>query len=450
MISLGVGQVGRRPRIGRPRASTGASVGDTLVDSAVRPSQLWAAVDDLPWARDIYLPILGRRTAVSFAVVHRCVSLVAGIVARLVTDTVRVVDQDGRKVTSRRAAALVATLRESIDGIAPAHATIEDVCADYALDGNSYLLPRMSGDGGVISRFERLGAPSSSAEAVLSRTGTWVFTLAPLRSLGDQVRVDEREIVHVRWPRMGGTASSRDAVAEAPIRVLRPAIAAGIEADAYILDWFRRARSGHVHVNYEMNDHRMEIDEKAQKNMRAKVEDALAGGKPILTLGGNVTSITDAPDEKLSAAARDYQLADVSRFYGLPGPMVGLNLTSWGSGIEELSRIGWRFGLSQHVARVLSPFSARCLPRGQALAVDPHWLVQGDTRAMRELILALDDPQRDPLATREELRSMAGLLTVDQSVLNSIRRGNEPPPDAGEPGPPPDAGEPGPGPGPAE
>ena len=53
MIGLGIGQVGRRPRIDRPRAS----VGDALVDSAVRPSQLWAAYDDLPWARDIYLPV---------------------------------------------------------------------------------------------------------------------------------------------------------------------------------------------------------------------------------------------------------------------------------------------------------------------------------------------------------------------------------------------------------
>ena len=440
MISLGVGQVERRPRIGRPRAGDPAAAPD-LIDSSLTPRQLWGAIDGLPWIRDVYLPVLGR-TAVNYAIVHRCISLIGGIVSRLIVDTVHVVDRDRRRVRTRRASALVDVLRESIDGVEPASSTIEDIVADYGLDGNSFLLPVRQD--GVAIRFSRLAMATASASAILSRLGTWSYHLTPVRSYGEQVRVDEREIVHVRWPRMGwGGTSGRDAVAEAPIRVLRPAIAAGVEADAYILDWFRRARHSHLHVNYEMSDLRDEITEKQQKNMRKKLEKAFYSGRPMLSFGGTISTASDAPDEKLSAAARDYQLADVARFYGLPAPMIGLNLTSWGSGIEELSRIGWRFGVSQHVARCLAPFSARCLPRGQALAVNPHWLVAGDSKALRELIHALDDPQRDPLATREELREMAGLLTVDQSVLDSIRRGPSPAPapDPDAPRPPgPDGG----------
>lgn len=447
MISLGIGQVGRRPRIGRPQAGDPTAVPD-LIDSSLTPRQLWGAIDGLPWIRDVYLPVLGRRTAVTYAIVHRCVSLLGGIVSRLVVDTVHVIDRDRRRVRTRRASALVDVLRESIDGIEPASSTIEDIVADYGLDGNSFLLP-VRQDGEAV-RFSRLAMHTSSAAAILSRLGTWSYHLTPVRSYGEQVRVDEREIVHVRWPRMGwaGTTSGRDAVAEAPIRVLRPAIAAGVEADAYVLDWFRRARHSRIHIDYELSDLRGEITEQQQKQLRKKLEKAFNSGRLMLSLGGKISSVSDAPDEKYSAAARDYQIADVSRFYGLPAPTVGLNLTSWGSGIEELSRIAWRYGVSQHVARFLSPFSARCLPRGQALAVNPHWLVAGDSKALRELIHALDDPQRDPLATRAELREMAGLLTVDQSVLDSIRRAPRPSPGAPDPDPgadePPDSGPPGP------
>ena len=454
MTSLGIARVPRRPRIGRPRSAAEpppAAGPAPWIDSAVTASQLWGAADGVPWITDVYLPVLSRRTAVSYAIVHRCVSLLGGIVARLVVDTVHVVDRERRQVRSRRAAALVDVLRESIDGVAPAAATIEDVVADYALDGNAFLLPVLAD--GQLRRLERLASPGASGGgAMLSRLGTWTYQLTPIRSLGEMVRVDEREVVHVRWPRMGwrGATSGRDAVAEAPIRVLRPAIAAGIEADAYVLDWYRRARRSRLHVDYEMSDLRPEITEAQMKTTRKHLEEAWAAGRPTISHGGTVTQVGDAGDEKAGIAARDQQLADVARFYGLPAPIAGMNLTSWGSGIEELSRLGWRYGISQHMARFLAPISARCLPRGQALAVDPHWLVQGDTRAIRELIETLDHPQRDPLATPAELRRLAGLMTLDQAGLDSLQRHGprriDLAPEPEPPGPPEPGAEPGPGP----
>ena len=444
MTSLGITRIAPRPR-----ASTDPAA---MVPSSLTPLQ-WFDAADLPWVRDVYLPLLGRRSAVSYPIVHRCVSLLGGIVSRLVTDTVHVLDRDRRRVRTAAADALVDTLRESIDGVAPAGQTIEDVVADYALAGNSFLLP-VRGSGRIL-RFDRLGSPDVSQSAVLSRLGTWVYQLSPVRSLGGVLQADERELVHVRWPRMGwsGSASARDAWAEAPVTVLRPAVAAGIEFDAYVIDWLRRARRSHLHFDFEISDLRPDITDVQQREIRKRLEESLRAGGVLITAGAKSNTVTDAPDEKWAAPGRDFQLADVARFYGLPAPLIGLNLTSWGSGIEELSRIAWRFGVSQHVARFLAPFSSRCLPRGQRLAVNPHWLVQGDSRAMRELILALDDPQRDPLATRAELREMAGLLTLDQADLDSLTRharaaatAADPADDPAEPAPEPGPGPDGPGP----
>ena len=92
------------------------------------------------WPLDFYevgLPI-SRNTAVSYATLNRCVTLISGMVAPLVTGgNLGIVDSDGRRRRGVREDRLLEVFATSFDrGITPSHSFVEDSMADYLLDGN--------------------------------------------------------------------------------------------------------------------------------------------------------------------------------------------------------------------------------------------------------------------------------------------------------------------------
>lgn len=61
--------------------------------------------------------------------------------------------------------------------------------------------------------------------------------------------------------------------------------------------------------------------------------------------------------EKLEHSARDsqtietakHQIEDIARFFGVPRPLMGMEDTSWGSGVEQLAILFVRFALAPFV-----------------------------------------------------------------------------------------------------
>ena len=90
-----------------------------------------------------------------------------------------------------------------------------------------------------------------------------------------------------------------------------------------------------------------------------------------------------------------------------------MDVTEWGQGIEQLAKLFFRFGARQHLERLLAALQVRLLRSGDRFHVDTTDLLRGDSAAIKEMVMALQgDAQRAPVATREELRHIAG-LTVD-------------------------------------
>ena len=141
--------------LGLTASADGESSGGRYVPAGTTWSQIldYASGTGDAWPLDFYragVPI-GRDVAVSYATLNRCVTLIAGTVAQLVAGgTLRVVDADGRRRTSRQAERVLDLLSGSPDGgTTPSSSFIEDVVADYCLDGNALLVPTVSGDGTV-------------------------------------------------------------------------------------------------------------------------------------------------------------------------------------------------------------------------------------------------------------------------------------------------------------
>ena len=94
----------------------------------------------------------------------------------------------------------------------------------------------------------------------------------------------------------------------------------------------------------------------------------------------------------------------------MPAPLLGVNLTQWGEGIEQLAKLYYRFGARHHLDRLLAPFQSVLLRSGQRFRVDTTEFLRGDATSLQKTMISLrGDAQRPAVATREELRHIAGL-----------------------------------------
>ena len=413
--SMGLVQ-GEVTSLGLRAEADGAISGGRYVPAETTWSQIldYASGVGDAWPLDFYragVPI-SRDVAVSYATLNRCVTLIAGTVAQLVAGgTLRVVDADGRRQTSRQAERVLELLSGSPDGgTTPASSFIEDLVADYCLDGNALVVPSVSGDG-TLRRLRRMSPWDN--DVTYARTGEAVYRLTTVDGPLATEYHAARDVVHIRWPRLlrsGRTRSTREGFALAPVVALRPALDIGLQGDTYIREWFRRGAQSKLHINFDtpqgekppVLDEREKLAQWVLKYSRTRA--------PLVTFDGKSSYLQDTSQDREAKALREFQLQEVGRVYGVPSPLINVDITNWGSGIEQLAKLFFRFGLRQHLDRVLAPFQVRLLPPGERFWVDTADLLRGDADAIHKMVMALSgDTQRPALASREELRHLAGL-----------------------------------------
>jgi len=397
-------------------ASSGSDGGGIFVPADTTWSQIldYAAGDGGDWAFDFFRPGFptSRDSAVRYATLHRCVTLIAGTIAQLVTrGAMQVVDRaTGRRATGARARRALELLVESPDGVTPALQFVEDAMADYCLDGNALIVVHQPPTGGLAARLERMRP--WGAESRPARDGTDVYRLTPIRGLGTE-HVAARDLAHVRWPRLqrcGVRGGGRDAFAQAPVVALRPALDIGLQGDQYIREWFTRGARSRLHVDFPPPDGAQPLTPTQRRELVGWVQRYSRTRQPLVTFGGQSSRIDDTPADSEAERLRAFQVRDVSRVFGVPAPLLNEMVTEWGKGIAELAKLFYRFGARHHLDRLLAACELRLLDRGQRFAVDDTDLLRGDADQVQKLLMALQgDAQRPAVADRGELRHIAGL-----------------------------------------
>jgi HK97 family phage portal protein len=108
----------------------------------------------------------------------------------------------------------------------------------------------------------------------------------------------------------------------------------------------------------------------------------------VLTEGFDAKEISLTAEDAQLLEARKFQVIDIARAFGVPPHMIGETSasTSWGSGIEAMSRGFVTYTLQPHLVRIEQELNRKLFPRnsGRFLRFDRDALIEGDSKAQAD------------------------------------------------------------------
>lgn len=347
-------------------------------------------------------------------IVVRCVSLLSALIAQLVTGGgLRVVNTvSGEGVPATNSASSVgramSLLTESPDGMQHAYGFVESCAADQLFYGNALI--RAPRGASVVSSLHRQAISDAGTQQTSDGTDFIWFTRDWENPTGQTRPVPRQEMIHSYWgsllPPTVSSNRGRAFLALPPIGLMRKAVQAGIEGERYVLEYFYSgAGQAPYAITYAGNM-------TAEQKLEAGEAFYRRRGRRALVLGKNakVTQLNGEPQREGTLRLREFQVEEVARLWGIPTPLVGQAASTWGSGIAELGRFAYRFGLQQHLDRFLAGLSQRLLPGGYGFEIDPISLVRADPAALTGFIQAgLGGPNNPAWMTRNEARKWSNL-----------------------------------------
>jgi HK97 family phage portal protein len=108
----------------------------------------------------------------------------------------------------------------------------------------------------------------------------------------------------------------------------------------------------------------------------------------VLTEGLDAKEISLSAEDAQLLEARKFQVIDIARAFGVPPHLIGETSasTSWGSGIESMSRGFVTYTLQPHLVRIEQELNRKLFPRdtGRFVQFDRDALIEGDSKAQAE------------------------------------------------------------------
>ncbi|KQV85444.1 phage portal protein [Rhizobacter sp. Root1221] len=138
----------------------------------------------------------------------------------------------------------------------------------------------------------------------------------------------------------------------------------------------------------------------------------------VLTEGMTAKEISLSAEDAQLLEARKFQVIDIARAFGVPPHMIGETSasTSWGSGIEAMSRAFVTYTLQPHLVRIEQELNRKLFPKnsGRFVRFDREALIEGDSKAQAEYNrAALGGPGTGPgWMTQNEVRKAKGLAPL--------------------------------------
>lgn len=260
--------------------------------------------------------------------------------------------------------------------------------------------------------------PFESVDAKLN--DSWEMEYRYTRPDGGAVLLSQREVFHLRDLSLDGvTALSRMALARGAIKLARDAEkAAGRTFET------GNMAGGAIEVEKTLSDQAYERVSKGVNTEYAGAENA--GKWMVLEEGAKANKFSATSREAQHIENRNAQIEEVARAFGVPRPLLMMDDTSWGSGIEQLGIFFIQYAL-QHWFTAWEQALARTLLTDAELdilefKVNERALMRGTLKDQADYFSkALGAGGHRPWHYQNEVRDLVDYPESDDPQANSLR-----------------------------
>ncbi|MGY2051691.1 phage portal protein [Methylobacterium sp. JK268] len=291
-------------------------------------------------------------SAMRHAAVYRCVSIIAFAAAMLPLKTYRELDNGDREATGAHPAADLLRLRPNprLSRTMWLRATL----AQMLLEGNavSWIERRGSGD------------PVALWPIPFGRVGIELYGTGRLRYRlqlddGTAVVADQDDVLHIP-----GSSEWTGLRARTPIQAMAAAVGLGIEADRFAREYFANDATPSGYIKYPQK-YGGDKEELRGFWRRTFGQGGRHSGPAVLDQGGEYVRIPISAHDAQLLDTRRFQIEDIARIFGVPRFLLGMDETSWGSGIEALG-IGFvTYTLDPHLCAIEDEVNHKLFGRGR-------------------------------------------------------------------------------------
>lgn len=184
---------------------------------------------------------------------------------------------------------------------------------------------------------------------------------------GGVVQFNRTEILHIKGLSVDGVNGL------ARIRYAREAIGLSLRTEMAAASLFKNGQitSGFIEVDKEMSA-------EAYARLAASMDSFRAGGENagkfmLLEDGAKAGKAGDSAVDNQHLETRRYQVEDIARVFAVPRPLLMVDETSWGSGIEQLATMFVRFGLAPWFKAWEEAIARSCLTREERRSLRPDF-----------------------------------------------------------------------------
>lgn len=168
---------------------------------------------------------------------------------------------------------------------------------------------------------------------------------------GEKTTLLQDEVLHAR----DLSADTDNLVGQARTSLAREAIAVAAAAERFVGAFFRHDATGRLLIQSKASMPNKEARDKFREHIQENYGGASNARKAMILYGdAQVTEIGKHDDAGFIVDPRKFQVADVARFWRVPGFLIGLEekSTSWGSGMAEMKQAFVDFTLKPWTDRI--------------------------------------------------------------------------------------------------
>jgi len=248
-----------------------------------------------------------------------------------------------------------------------------------------------------------------------------------------EVILKQEDVLHVRDISVDGiTSLSRMKLADRAIR-----LALDAERAASRIFETGNMAGGAIEVPAALSD-------EAYSRMRTSLDTEYAGAAAaqkwmLLEEGGKANKFGSTAQEAQHVENRNAQVEEVARLFGVPRPLLFLDDTSWGSGIEQLGIFFLQYTMLEHFTNWEQAISRSLIAERDLERYQPKFnvraLMRGTLKDQADFFTkALGSGGTSPWHTQNEIRELLDYPESDQAGANDLinpmtqkGKSNEPP-----------------------